>query len=495
MAESSSWGFHRNFDGNRSVPNGEGERNVRDIEVQTDTKVQGQVPRLCKANLFTLLSLWMELFPKKQASRWENKPLQECGLVVVREHRISGLHCSSDHLHAGQVAVLKHGSRLKGCELYFSRKPCSTCLKMLLNAGAGRICYWPGDAELSLLAHTHTASSVLDAGAGERLRASSRALLGVVLQPLTCTTLQFLEEASLNADFLGRIAADNPSLDTENVYRREYRKNMEDFSQKFLIGDEEQHKMVLSKMGLENFCVEPSLSHLRQHMRNLIRILASVAASVPILLERYGFFANDASESPVSQEVIRHCIIQARLLACRTEDPKVGVGAVIWARGKQSHGDGTGGLYLVGCGYNAYPVGSQYAEFPQMDHRIEESQNRKYRYILHAEQNALTFRSAEIKDEENTMMFVTKCPCDECVPLIGCAGIKQIYTTDLDSNKVKDDISYLRFHKLNHVQKFIWQQKVPVETSAEAALPVANGYIKRRAPEETNSQCNKRLRS
>lgn len=53
------------------------------------------------------------------------------------------------------------------------------------------------------------------------------------------------------------------------------------------------------------------------------------------------------------------------------------------------------------------------------------------------------------------MIFVTKCPCDECVPLIGCAGIKQIYTTDLDSKKVKNDISYLRFDKLKGVQKFI----------------------------------------
>lgn len=58
----------------------------------------------------------------------------------------------------------------------------------------------------------------------------------------------------------------------------------------------------------------------------------------------------------------------------------------------QSQCDGTGRLYLVGCGYNAYPVGSQYAEYPQMDHRQKERQNRKYRYILHAEQNALTFR-------------------------------------------------------------------------------------------------------
>lgn len=56
--------------------------------------------------------------------------------------------------------------------------------------------------------------------------------------------------------------------------------------------------------------------------------------------------------------------------------------------------DGTGGLYLIGCGYNAYPAGSQYAEYPQMDNKQEDRQRRKYRYIVHAEQNALTFRSA-----------------------------------------------------------------------------------------------------
>lgn len=57
--------------------------------------------------------------------------------------------------------------------------------------------------------------------------------------------------------------------------------------------------------------------------------------------------------------------------------------------------DGTHGLYLVGCGYNAYPTGSQYAEYPQMDNKQEDRQRRKYRYIVHAEQNALTFRSEQ----------------------------------------------------------------------------------------------------
>ncbi|KAK3529836.1 hypothetical protein QTP86_007199 [Hemibagrus guttatus] len=139
----------------------------------------------------------------------------------------------------------------------------------------------------------------------------------------------------------------------------------------------------------------------------------------------------------------------------RSDDPKVGVGTVIWAEGRLPQCDGTGNMYLVGCGYNAYPVGSEYAEFPQMDDKQEERQRRKYRYIIHAEQNALTFRSSDVKEEENTMVFVTKCPCDECVPLIQGAGIKQIYTTDLDSGKDKHDISYINFDRLRGIRKFI----------------------------------------
>lgn len=49
----------------------------------------------------------------------------------------------------------------------------------------------------------------------------------------------------------------------------------------------------------------------------------------------------------------------------------------------------------MGCGYNAYPKGSLYAEYPQMDNKQEDRQRRKYRFIVHAEQNALAFRLEE----------------------------------------------------------------------------------------------------
>lgn len=52
------------------------------------------------------------------------------------------------------------------------------------------------------------------------------------------------------------------------------------------------------------------------------------------------------------------------------------------------------------------------------------------------------------------MIFVTKCPCDECVPLIKGAGIKQIYAGDVDVGKKKADISYMKFGELEGVSKF-----------------------------------------
>ncbi|XP_041438540.1 uncharacterized protein LOC108708665 isoform X2 [Xenopus laevis] len=63
-------------------------------------------------------------------------------------------------------------------------------------------------------------------------------------------------------------------------------------------------------------------------------------------------------------------------------------------------------------------------------------------------------RCNEINTEEKTMIFVTKCPCDECVPLIKGAGIQQIYAWDMDIGKKKADISYMKFGELTGVSKY-----------------------------------------
>ncbi|XP_067848692.1 cytidine and dCMP deaminase domain-containing protein 1 [Heptranchias perlo] len=432
---------------------------------QTDCNARGLSPRLSKVNLFTLLSLWMELFPNNDQKTTQR---QRNGLVVVHSTIIIGLHCSSTELHAGQIAVVKHGPKLKDCDLYFSRKPCSTCLKMVLNAGVNRVSYWPGDPEISLtkdkVTHTCCSDAKLDSKAVERLKSNSCARVCTLLQPLAYNMLQFVEETSKKCEFLQSIVATNPDFELENFFAECRRNRLKEFEKLFLISDSKDHKEILRTIGLENVCDDIHFTNLRHKMEELVFLLATVVCSIP----EYGtfkFYCDDLDRpcdehtNSGFQDFARHCMVQASLLAYRTEDQKIGVGTVIWAEGKSSNCDGTGDMYLIGCGYNAYPMGSKYADFPQMDEKQQKDRDaRKFRYIVHAEQNALTFRCQDIKEDEKPMMFVTKCPCDECVPLINSAGIKRIYTGDLDAGKVKADISYQKFTGLQGVRRFIWRK-------------------------------------
>lgn len=93
------------------------------------------------------------------------------------------------------------------------------------------------------------------------------------------------------------------------------------------------------------------------------------------------------------------------------------------------------------------------------------------------------------------MIFVTKCPCDECVPLIKGAGIKQIYAGDVDVGKKKADISYMRFGELEGVSKFTWQRNplgssVPEKNEPESRENGVLGLI----PLDEEQHQNKKLR-
>lgn len=72
----------------------------------------------------------MKLEPSVSSLRWQ---VRGTGLVVVRDEKVVGLHCSGPELHAGQAAIIQHGGALAGCQLHFSRRPCATCLKMIIN--------------------------------------------------------------------------------------------------------------------------------------------------------------------------------------------------------------------------------------------------------------------------------------------------------------------------------------------------------------------------
>lgn len=79
--------------------------------------------------------------------------------------------------------------------------------------------------------------------------------------------------------------------------------------------------------------------------------------------------------------IIQHAIVLAHIAAKRTDDPKVGVGAVIIEDGK-----------YISVGWNGYPKKAQHLDYPSAgaDDCVED-EDLKYDYILHAGNNLFFF--------------------------------------------------------------------------------------------------------
>lgn len=101
----------------------------------------------------------------------------------------------------------------------------------------------------------------------------------------------------------------------------------------------------------------------------------------------------------------------ALLSAMRSKDPATQVGACIVNDKKR----------IVGIGYNGFPYGVEDDNFPwdKNDSWLES----KYPYVVHAEPNAILNATVSL---ENSTLYVTLFPCNECAKLIIQSGIKEV---------------------------------------------------------------------
>ena len=129
-----------------------------------------------------------------------------------------------------------------------------------------------------------------------------------------------------------------------------------------------------------------------------------------------------------------HLITLAKFLAERTDDPKTGVGAVMMNKQKD----------IVGLAWNGFPTNALYGEFPRASDKDEAVQiDKKYPYIIHAEQNALLKRNT--KNVTGGTLFVTKTPCDECTPLLTMLSIETVVLGVKLQIEKKEGINYTKF--------------------------------------------------
>lgn len=100
----------------------------------------------------------------------------------------------------------------------------------------------------------------------------------------------------------------------------------------------------------------------------------------------------------------------ALLASQRSKDPNTQVGACIVDKSKR----------ILSTGYNGFPSGCSDDLFPWE----REGSDSKYRYVVHAELNAIL--NARGKNLEGSRLYVDLFPCNECAKAIIQAGVSEI---------------------------------------------------------------------
>lgn len=112
----------------------------------------------------------------------------------------------------------------------------------------------------------------------------------------------------------------------------------------------------------------------------------------------------------------------------RSKDPSTQVGAVIVSQDNR----------VLSLGYNGAPNGFNDDVFPWA--RDGSDLETKYLFVVHAERNAILNYRGSKKDLENSKVYVSLFPCNECAKEIVQSGIKEvIYVSDKyhDSDSTK----------------------------------------------------------
>ena len=360
--------------------------------------------RISKDNLYMVIALWMEDFVEK-APKSHNK----VGAVLVLPNDIIyAVDCSRDGVHAVQRLLMKHYDKAEGCKIFMSRKPCPMCTKLLVQAKVQRVLFLPLQPE-------YYPSNDKD---------SKRQEVDNLFTASAIARTKFVLE--VDDSVLDRAQKKTPDADKEKVNEMTER-----FIDKYSAF--KKNSPWIEKIEKElpwpafNEIKDQFLEDFTKVMEWIARVFyipqsqsqPNIARGKDYHFEVYGSpQLSDNDFNPVNNDIhkkqAKYLMEIARFLATRTDDPSTGVGAVI-ASPK---------MEILALGWNGFPLKALYGEFARASDKDKSTVDKKYPYVIHAEQNTLLMRNK--KDIEGAILFVTKTPCNECTPLIAMEGIKTV---------------------------------------------------------------------
>ena len=351
--------------------------------------------RITKENLYMVLALHMETFPVEREE--EIGDYHKVGAVLVLPNdMIYAVDCSRNGVHGAARLLMAHQGILQDCKVFVSRKPCSLCTKLLVQSKVKRVFYLPIEPEYGRVKDFDTETSRVD----DLFKVSS---IG-------------------QSVFVPRVEQE---VRAASERKKSVSKTKTEALQKQLMSDywnnDEWIDVAQSKLPWPAFDVNMS-AQVHKDFQSIANWMAHVLIksemgdSFKALTEKESK-SFDPCRNVVEHKQAIHLMKLAFFLAERTDDPRKGVGAVIVNKRKD----------VVGLGWNGFPTKSLYGEFPRAtdkDPPVGGKADKKYPYIIHAEQNALLLRNT--KNIVDATLIVTMTPCDDCTPLIEMQGIKTV---------------------------------------------------------------------
>jgi dCMP deaminase len=410
-------------------------------------------PRITKENLYMIIALWMEDFDDDPTEGYN-----KVGAVLVLPNDvIFAADCSRDGVHAAARLLMKHYDKAKGCKMFMSRKPCPICAKLLVQSKVERVLFLPFEPEYYRWPIYDTRRVINEINKYNQTKMKQ---------------VDMLFTASPIAQTKFVLQVEEPVVEREKIpeeKHEEVSRKKEALTDRYRALDKDSEWMECIQVELPWPALDDEMKkQVQEYFEKVIdwiaRVLVLRGKGLDCGFKHCEFSKPPTAFDPVNnsthKEQARHFMTIAHFLSQRTDDPKkTGVGVVIVSS--------TTPTEILAFGWNGFPLKAQYGEFARGS---DEPVDKKYPYVIHAEQNALLFRNKKkIKD---AILFVTKTPCNECTPLIAMQGIETVVVDDdVISSACKQQknngLGYNKFLEKVEEGKFVcFHIKKPVDVDA-----------------------------
>ena len=360
--------------------------------------------RISKENLYMVLALHMQEFPGDP----EIGDYKKVGAVLVLPNdMLYAVDCSRDGVHGVARLLITHPEIPQECKVFVSRKPCSFCTKLLVQSKVKRVFYLPIEPEY----YKDASDEDFD---DETSRVDELFKVSSIAQSVFVPRAG--QEVIEAAEHKHPTDRNSRTTEQDNLFNKYW--DVAWFGETEDAQDNCQKKLPWRAFDGE----------MREQVKEDFKSITEWMAHVLIKSQL-------PRDQPSQALQYIHLMKLAFFLAERTDDPKTGVGAVIVNKDKD----------IVGLGWNGFPTKSLYGEFPRASRSDEAETEKKYPYIIHAEQNALLMRNT--KSIKDATLVVTRTPCDDCTPLIDMQGIKKVVLGKKILDSSDPQIKYTKFQQ------------------------------------------------